>query len=400
MGGPLCDERPGFATKSLPVQILESLPSPQKHRMGNWRDQITNNRYFYHYLFWAIVLFSYFVDAAELRHFDTHLFFRTLILKNGLLIAIVYLHLRVLIPAFLNPKRYGLYTFSLLLTIACGALLTSRIENNPWQQVHERMHPPLEEQKENAHTPVEIETEENVFPETLSYNRLVLNALTVCRYLVISILLKFIDDFFRQREQLQQVQLEKTMAELNVLKAQINPHFLFNTLNNLYGLVLERSDLAAETVLKLADIMKYTLAEGNASTVPLKKDLDNLHNYFDLELLRLPDAADVSFTIEGAVENQRIAPLLLLPLVENAFKHGVYRSREKPFLKLEIKVTGNMLQLKTLNLHPAHGESSPSLGLGLQNVQKRLDLLYPNRYRLETGADQGYFNVRLQLQLK
>lgn len=83
--------------------------------------------------------------------------------------------------------------------------------------------------------------------------------------------------------------------------------------------------------------------------MPLKKDLDNLQpDFFDLELLRLPDAADVSFTIEGAIDNQRIAPLLLLPLVENAFKHGVYRSREKPFLKLEIKVTGNMLQLKTL----------------------------------------------------
>ncbi len=367
--------------------------------MAPLRDRLTNHRYFYHYLFWAVVLLSYFVDAAELRHFDAHLFFRTLLLKNGLLIGIVYLHLRVLIPAFLTPKRYGLYALSLLVTIALGTLLTNRVEVNSWKQIHTKAYAPPHHEEEEGDKNLVFEIEENTFVGAPSGIRYLLDALTVCRYLVISILLKFIDDFFRQREQLQQVQHEKTMAELNVLKAQINPHFLFNTLNNLYGLVLERSDLAAETVLKLADIMKYTLAEGDAESVPLKKDLDNLRHYFDLECLRLPDAAEVTFRVEGTVENQRITPLLLLPLVENAFKHGVHRSREKPFLKIDITVTGSTLELKTLNPKPAHEEPSASLGMGLQNVRKRLGLLYPGRYRLETGEDHQHFSVSLQLRL-
>lgn len=368
--------------------------------MGHWRERITNHRYFYHYLFWAIVLLSYFVDAAELRHFDTPLFFRTLFLKNGLLIAIVYLHLRVLIPAFLTPKRYGLYAFSLVLTIIGGTLLTRYTEIKSWGQVYVKTVSHSHETAALEHEKSIREIEENAFISVVPNDRYLLDALTVCRYLVISILLKFIDDFFRQREQLQRVQHEKTMVELNVLKAQINPHFLFNTLNNLYGLVLERSELAAETVLKLADIMKYTLAEGNAPTVPLKKDLENLQHYFDLERLRLPDADGVSFSVVGNVENQRITPLLLLPLVENAFKHGVHRSREKPFLKVEIIVTGDALTMETRNPKPAQDEPLASLGMGLQNVRKRLDLLYPGRYRLEIQEDHRNFTVTLQLQLK
>ena len=367
--------------------------------MSHWRERISNNRYFYHYLFWVIVLLSYFVDTAELRHFNLHLFLRTLILKNGLLIGIVYLHLRVLIPAFLNPKRYWLYTFSLLITIACGTLLTNRIDGNSWSQLYawQTMHP--NDEHAIQQNDIIVEMEQEVFLGTSAENRLLLDALTVCRYLVISILLKFIDDFFRQREELQQVQNEKMMAELSALKAQINPHFLFNTLNNLYGLVLERSDLAAETVLKLADIMKYTLSEGGAAMVPLKMDLDNLRHYFDLELLRLPDAADVSFRINGLVENQRIAPLLLLPLVENAFKHGVHRSREKPFLTVEINVEDNVFEMKTRNSKPVQIAPTASFGTGLQNVRKRLELLYPNRFHLDIQEDQQSFSLRLKIQL-
>jgi len=113
-----------------------------------------------------------------------------------------------------------------------------------------------------------------------------------------------------------------------------------------------------------------------------------------------PDAADVSFSLNDALENQRIAPLLLLPLVENAFKHGVHRSRENHFLKVEIKINGDSLDLKTINMKPSSGEPPTSLGMGLQNVRKRLELLYPDRYRLEIEEDQRFFNVRLQLQLK
>ncbi len=366
--------------------------------MHSWRQRLTNDRYFYHYLFWAIVLLSYFVDTAALLHFDAPLFYRTLVLKNGLLIAMVYLHLRVLLPRFLAKKRYWAYMGLVLATIVVCTFAINRIEQRSWGSMYTAgVHLPPNP-VEGQHTPVHV-IEEETAGSTSRHSRLLLDALTVCRYLVISVLLKFIDDFFRQREQLHKIQHEKSLAELNVLKAQVNPHFLFNTLNNLYGLILERSDLAAETVLKLSDIMKYTLAEGNADAVPLKKDLDNLRNYFELECLRLPNTANVQYNIEGTLDNQRIAPLLILPLVENAFKYGVHQQREKQLLNVDIKITGNHLEVDILNQKPTTIDASTSLGLGIQNVKKRLGLLYPDRYRFETEEDHRTFRVTLHLQL-
>lgn len=368
--------------------------------MSNWQERITNQRYFYHYLFWGIVLLSYVVDAAELRHFNPQLFLYTLFLKNGLLIGIVYLHLRVLIPAFLKSRRHGLYVVSLVLTIACGAWLTNRVEAASWRHVHHERHEKPAQQSEPAEKNLQVEIEEEVVVHQSAPDRLLLDVLTVCRYLVISILLKFIDDFFQQREQLQQMRHEKTMAELGALKAQINPHFLFNTLNNLYGLALERNPLTADALLKLADIMKYTLAEGEGESVPLQRDLENLQNYFDLERLRLAEGADVSMDIAGTVENQRIAPLLLLPLLENAFKHGVHCFRENQFLKVSIEVDGARILFKTRNRKSPESRAAESLGMGLDNVRKRLALLYEGRHRLDIDANGAFFQVTLELRLK
>lgn len=377
---------------------VQCLPLPQKQHMYTWRQRITNNRYFYHYLFWAIVLLSYVVDTATLFHFNAAMFYRALVLKNGVLIGIVYFHLRVLIPRFLTQKRYWTYAGLVCLTIVVGTLATHHIEWQSWQSIYPSAVQLPQNPEDGHHTPVHG-IDDNNGGVTTRHGRLLLDALTVCRYLVISLLLKFIDDFFRQRDQLHKIQQEKSQVELHVLKAQVNPHFLFNTLNNLYGLVLERSDLAAETVLKLSDIMKYTLAEGNADTVLLKKDLDNLRNYFDLECLRLSDRADVRFNMEGALENQRITPLLLLPLVENAFKYGVHQQREKQMLRVEIKIAGNDLDVQILNQKPATMAPNTSLGLGIQNVRKRLDLLYPDRYRFETEENHRTFRVTLHLRL-
>lgn len=383
-------------TPCLPA--AQCLPLPLKQHMYTWRQRITNNRYFYHYLFWAIVLLSYVVDTATLLHFNAPMFYRALVLKNGVLIGIVYFHLRVLIPRFLTQKRYWAYAGLVCLTIVVGTLAIHHIEWRSWQGISPSA-AQLPQNPEDGHHAPRHAMDDNSGGGTMHHGRLPLDALTVCRYLVISLLLKFIDDFFRQRDQLHKIQQEKSLAELHVLKAQVNPHFLFNTLNNLYGLVLERSDLAAETVLKLSDIMKYNLAEGNADTVLLKKDLENLRNYFELECLRLSDLAEVRFSMEGVFENQRITPLLLLPLVENAFKYGVHQQRDKQMLRVEIKIVGQDLYVRILNQKPSTMAPNTSLGLGIQNVRKRLDLLYPDRYRFETEEDHRTFRVTLHLRL-
>lgn len=372
--------------------------------MPVWRQRLTQSRYFYHYLFWGIVVLSYFVDAAALLDVDQRAFFRTMVLKNGLLIGMVYLHLRVLMPVLLARKRYLEYAGAVAAVIICGTWLVHVVETYSWNRVYENtlLVPELPANREHDGTPVlhEVRIEEDINVNLNPRNKLVLDALTVCRYLVISVLLKFIDDFFQQRTVLDRIRYEKAAAELNYLKAQINPHFLFNTLNNLYGLVLERSDKAAETVLKLSDMMKYLLTESEADQVPLSKDLQHLRHYFDLECLRLADTADVQFAVEGSVGEQRIVPLLLLPLLENAFKHGVHRGRRGDvFLKTTVRVDGNRLTLDIANNRPPAGKPAHSLGLGIENVKKRLELSYPGRYQLETEEDERQFRTFLRLQL-
>ena len=204
------------------------------------------------------------------------------------------------------------------------------------------------------------------------------------RYLLIAFLLQITVDYYRQKELLKKAELEKINAELNFLKAQLNPPFLFNTLNNLYGLILEKSDKCGESVLKLADIMKYMLSEGKEDKVALEKEISLIQNYTELERLRKTDAA-ITFTITGNVNGQLIPPLLLLPFIENAFKYGL-----------------NTVSRTVENNTPpdSNKEAIQSLGIGIENVKKRLRLLYPDKYEMLIAEDPQFYKVTLHLNLK
>ena len=372
----------------------------------------TTSRYFYHYLFWIIILLSYFVDTALLLHFNASLFFINFFLKNGLLIAIVYLNLRVLMPVYLENRRYFAYYTWIIVILIVGTLAINVLEFNSWESFYQRFFEktplpehgmPLHENKAPKAVVIE-EKEVNISMNLTGARKFVLDFLTVCRYLVISVLLKFIDDFFSQREVLNKIQVEKKTAELNYLKAQVNPHFLFNTLNNLYGLIIERSEQAAEMVLKLSDMMKYMLSDGHADKVLLKNDIENLKNYIEIERIRLPEYTQkkVVFIVEGDINSQMITPLLLLPLLENGFKHGVHRSIDKAFLTATMLVKNNQLDFKMVNNKPAafsFEETVPSFGIGIENVKKRLEVLYPNNYTLEFSETNADFSIYLTLNL-
>ncbi len=373
---------------------------------------LSTSRYFYHYLFWIIILLSYFVDSALLLHFNASLFFISFVLKNGLLIAIVYLNLKVLMPSYLDKRRYFAYYTWILIILIVGTLAINILEFNSWEAFHQRFFAaspihehgiPLQE-KEAPQAIIVEEKEVNISINLTGTRKFILDFLTVCRYLVISVLLKFIDDFFNQREVLNKMQVDKTTAELNYLKAQVNPHFLFNTLNNLYGLIIEKSEHAAEMALKLSDMMKYMLSDGNADKVLLKNDLENLKNYIEIERIRLPESTknQVVFTIEGNITSQTITPLLLLPLIENGFKHGVHRSIDKAFLNATLLIHDNRLEFKMVNNKPNIvnvAETIPSFGIGIQNVRKRLELFYPNNNTLEVTETNTHFSVHLSLNL-
>jgi hypothetical protein len=207
-------------------------------------------------------------------------------------------------------------------------------------------------------------------------------------------------NLFRQQELLLKTQREKLAAELEALKAQVHPHFLFNTLNNLYALTRRQAPEAPNVVLRLSNLLSYVLYECNAPEVPLNQEIQFLKNYVALEQLRYGDRLDVSLNFTGDIHGQKIAPLLLIPFLENAFKHGTSEQLDQSWISLNLAVNDHTLTFQLLNSRDPDGDETHLLGgIGLQNVRKRLDLLYPDRHDLRVQADADTFMVTLKLEL-
>ncbi|MBK8920972.1 MAG: histidine kinase [Saprospirales bacterium] len=218
-----------------------------------------------------------------------------------------------------------------------------------------------------------------------------------------STILRVVTDWWRYQREKQTLQTQTIQSELRFLKSQINPHFLFNTLNNLYALTLKKSDKAPEIVLKLSEIMRYMLYECNEKRVLLSKEIQYIHNYLDLERLRQPGVADIRFTVEGQVSEQLIAPLLFVPFLENSFKHGLnHHMHGGGFVRMHLKVQGDDLEFYIEN-SKAEGlprqEHPRSGGIGLANVRQRLKILYPEKHTLEVDDRPHRYAVTLLLQM-
>jgi len=202
---------------------------------------------------------------------------------------------------------------------------------------------------------------------------------------------------FEQWRWLKTLQSDKANAELALLRSQINPHFFFNTLNNLYGLVVEKSDQAPEVVLKLSDMMRYTIYEGKKDLVSIKNEINYLETYIELHKIRYQKNVDIRFTQEVDADVQ-VAPLLFIILLENAIKHGVENVRNNAFVHIMIKSQGKNISfviensLKKLT-------SDDSRGIGLDNLKGRLEILYPNRHDLIIEEGESVFKAQLNLTL-
>jgi two-component system LytT family sensor kinase len=201
----------------------------------------------------------------------------------------------------------------------------------------------------------------------------------------------------------QQLEKEKLEAELKLLKSQINPHFLFNTLNNLYALTLSDSAKAPEMVHKLSELMSYMLYDSNQAEVPLLKEVQHLQNYIALETMRYTERLDVSLNLYDNLDDIDIAPLLILPFVENSFKHGVHNQLAQSWVRVDILLQENTLVVKVENSTGATPEATstprPFSGIGLQNVKKRLALIYPGRHTLQIHAEAETFLVVMKIEL-
>jgi two-component system sensor histidine kinase AlgZ len=201
----------------------------------------------------------------------------------------------------------------------------------------------------------------------------------------------------KQREWMS-AQQEKITAELQLLKAQVHPHFLFNTLNNIYAFSLEQSPKTPEMILKLSSLLSYMLYDCRGEEVRLEKEIEIMKNYIDLEKERYGNSIDISWNVEGDMKDRFISPLMMLPFLENAFKHGTSEQIEKSWISVDISSRNETLNFKIAN---SKNEYAPynAHGIGINNVKKRLELLYPGNYELKMNDEGSFFVVAMQLKL-
>lgn len=219
--------------------------------------------------------------------------------------------------------------------------------------------------------------------------------------------IKITIDYISTNQKAAKLEQSKLETELRFLRSQISPHFFFNTLNNIYALTLEKSNKAPDVVLKLSELMRYLLYETKNKRQSLEKEILCIQNYLDLERIRYGDNLDVKMEISGDIQGKELSPMLLIPFVENAFKHGVNENIGNVFIKIILKIEEDFLYFEVANTISQKRKKKlpkqlkPSGGIGIANVKKRLELGYTKEeYKLEIGQNNGQFLIQLKLKLK
>jgi hypothetical protein len=287
------------------------------------------------------------------------------------LILFFYFNFFWLIPNFYFKRRFTLFFFISFLCFVVIVLLP------------ETFHPPGGPPPEGAfHEPPQR-------PLLLDVGHQVFLFLAVFFF---SLILK-ISNRWKQSEK------EKLNAELSYLKAQINPHFLFNTLNSIYSLAIEKSDQTPAAIVKLSGMMRYVISDAGHHLVPLSKEIEYIRNYIELQKIRFGDSVPLAFQVNGLPAGEEIAPLILISFVENAFKHGV-NAAEDADIRITINISPHQLDFTAFN-NKVTIQAMPEDkgGLGIENTRQRLQLLYPGRHTLEITDDPHYFSVSLLLKL-
>ncbi|MBI1305776.1 MAG: histidine kinase [Bacteroidetes bacterium] len=330
----------------------------------------------HHILFWL----SYFIFWTIFFH--TELSLKASLVNSFITISIhgvaSYFNIYILFNKLLLQKLYFSYIVAVLLTVILAGLMwmmTIYSVNfnyfgnlrNPWEQKY-------------------------FLPMMLS----------VSYTLAITLSLKLVKQWYERERVTQNLERINMETELKYLKSQINPHFLFNSLNSLYALTLTKSDKAPELVLKLSDILRYVLYDGGERWVSLEKEISYLRNYLDLEQIRNGERLKISFDINGNVGGKQVAPMLFLTFLENSFKHGIQQKTSSGYVNVKMDVDEQNLHFQIQNSKPPKTSIAPKNepgGIGLTNIRKRLDLLYPNKHILKIEDNEQEYSVDLRLQL-
>ncbi len=332
-----------------------------------------------HSLFWFVWLSRTMYDIKDLWGWNWSLLYIGVIFICQA--PLVYIHLYLLVPKLLNRRHYIAHFISIgsliYLYSFCNYSILMALPREGMPDIMLR------------------------FLSRIQPNFDLLEGMIV---VILTYALKYTLIAFITQTELLKLQKEKLQLELNALKAQIHPHFLFNTLNNLYSLTLKNSEKASEVVLKLSDIMRYVLYQANEQQVDLKKEIEFAKNYVDLQRIRYQDKYSITFETTGDFGELKVAPLLFIDFIENAFKHGLERRFNDGFVSAKFTIENHLVTLLVVNSKGQNDEDLPAgnikrKGIGLQNVQRRLDLIYGESHQLKIAETEETFEINLSLQL-
>jgi len=336
----------------------------------------TTNTILIHVIFWLLFIHLLF-DISGLYHSFTDLFRKSNFIDEAfilipIMIGLFYWNSHFLIPQYLNQQHWKKYLLYLIVSFVFFVLLGYGID-----QILDGLGYEF-----NVHS-------EEVIDFLAQFNILVIGISTSLGLSKIAM-----DNTAAKKA----AQAKQKAAELKYLTAQVNPHFLHNTLNTIYSLANDENAPTTQTaILKLSKMMRYLVKESSQQKVALKKEIGFLEDFIDLQKLRLAGAIPVHFSIHGTISNQEIAPLLLITIVENTFKHGIQYEPVQPII-ITIRLESHRLTLETQNILKTKRQNSPS-GTGLDNLKKRLNHLYPDKHQLKISKTPQMYRVLLEIVL-
>jgi hypothetical protein len=328
-----------------------------------------------HIIFWtATVAFYMYTRIDLIKEPGFGQFLLDVVARNGLLAAAVYLNLLVLIPILSRKKKVVLYILLLCASLIGYGVLKSVHDYYLYGLV---LGLPGFDQ----------------FPYNLFYNISIGSF-----YVAFGLVLHFTREWYAQRELIRKIEVEKLNTELEYLKAQINPHFLFNSINTIYFQIDKQNQTARDTLSSFSDMLRYQLYECNGREVAVEKEVNYLKNYVGLQRMRKDENYSITFSAGDNVRGFSIAPLLLIPFVENAFKHVSHFAKGNE-IRIELSRYETIFRFKVFNTKDSQKQFKDEGGIGLRNVQRRLELIYNGRHKLNVKDLPESFEVELTLQL-
>lgn len=340
-----------------------------------------------HIIFWlislAFLLLEFYLVSPESFRIDLNTLIKALVLASCFAVA-VYVNIYILIPRFLKPKNYIFYSFWLIILLASTSVLIQVLFMYPFNY--------LFPEEERFHS----------FKSDLYSYYFFATAF----FVGLSSFLKFVKEWLVLQDlklKYEQIERQKLEAELKTLKSQIHPHFLFNSLNNVYSLALTMPEKVPDLILKLSDLMRYVIYESRENFISIRKELEFVENYIALQKIRVSEKVNIKYLVEGKVPEKKIAPLLFEPFIDNAFKHGLNGQGRQEYVRVLFHFSGSdklYFSIENTYENPFPSNNGHK-GIGLENVKQRLEHLYlKDEYDLSISDNGTIFKIDLHLDLK